>query len=49
MIYEKQEGVPKFECTEYAERNSDYCVLIPVINEGERTSLRCSACKTLLT
>lgn len=36
MIYEKQEGVPKFECVEYNEKTSDYCVLIPIINEGER-------------
>ncbi len=35
-IYEKQEGVPKFECTEYKEKTSDYVVLIPIINEGER-------------
>ena len=36
MIYEKQPGVPKFECTEYAEKSSDYVVLIPIINEGKR-------------
>jgi glycosyltransferase involved in cell wall biosynthesis len=36
MIYEKQLGVPKFECMEYAEKTSDYCVLIPIINEGDR-------------
>ena len=36
MIYEKQEGVPKFECTEYAEKTKDYVVLIPIINEGDR-------------
>lgn len=36
MIYEKQEGVPKFECIEYREKRSDYCVLIPIINEGDR-------------
>lgn len=29
-------GVPAFECTEYAPRRTRYCVLIPVINEGER-------------
>ena len=27
MIYEKQEGVPKFECTEYSEKSKDYVVL----------------------
>lgn len=36
MIYEKQDGVPKFECTEYLEKNSNYAVLIPIINEGSR-------------
>lgn len=36
MIYEKQKGVPKFECTEYAGKTKDYVVLIPIINEGDR-------------
>lgn len=36
MIYERQKGVPKFECMEYAERSKNYVVLIPIINEGER-------------
>lgn len=36
MIYEKQAGVPKFECTEYNGKSKDYAVLIPIINEGER-------------
>lgn len=36
MIYEKQNGVPKFECTEYAPKLRDYVVLIPIINEGDR-------------
>lgn len=36
MIYEKQNGVPKFVCTEYAPKTKDYVVLIPIINEGER-------------
>lgn len=36
MIYEKQNGVPKFVCTEYEEKTKDYVVLIPIINEGER-------------
>ena len=30
------EGVPDYECTEFRTRTSDYCVLIPVLNEGER-------------
>ncbi len=36
MKYEKQSGVPAFECTEYREKTSEYAVLIPIINEGER-------------
>ncbi len=36
MIYEKQSGVPRFECTEYHEKTKTYAVLIPIINEGER-------------
>lgn len=36
MIYEKQPGVPRFECMEYKEKEKDYVVLIPIINEGER-------------
>lgn len=36
MIYERQLGVPKFECMEYASKTKDYVVLIPIINEGER-------------
>ena len=29
-------GVPDYTCTEYAPRQSDYCLLIPIINEGGR-------------
>lgn len=36
MIYERQAGVPRFECTEYEEKSREYVVLIPIINEGER-------------
>lgn len=36
MIYEKQNGVPSFECMEYASKRKEYCILIPIINEGER-------------
>lgn len=36
MIYEKQSGVPRFECTEYNDKSKDYVVLIPIINEGDR-------------
>lgn len=36
MIFERQTGVPRFECTEYAPRLKEYVVLIPIINEGTR-------------
>ena len=36
MIYEKQPGVPRFECVEYRKKENDYVVLIPIINEGDR-------------
>ena len=36
MIYEKIDGVPKFECNEYVSKKTKYCVCIPIINEGER-------------
>ena len=36
MIYERQPGVPKFESSTFGEKQSDYALLIPVINEGER-------------
>ncbi|MBD5485265.1 MAG: glycosyltransferase family 2 protein [Lachnospiraceae bacterium] len=36
MIYEKQAGVPRFECNEYHEKTKDYVILIPIINEGDR-------------
>lgn len=36
MVFERQPGVPRFECAEYMEKTSDYVVLIPIINEGER-------------
>lgn len=32
----RQPGVPAFDCTELAPRRTRYCVLIPIINEGER-------------
>lgn len=36
MLYEKRNGVPRFECFEYGEKTKGYVVLIPVINEGDR-------------
>lgn len=29
-------GVPRFECDEFHPKNSDYVILIPIINEGDR-------------
>lgn len=34
--YENISGVPDFECYEYAKKQKDYCILIPIINEGDR-------------
>jgi dolichol-phosphate mannosyltransferase len=36
VTYENIHGVPVFTSTEYTPREKKYCVLIPVINEGER-------------
>jgi len=36
MLVRGVQGVPCFEQIEYTEKVSDYCVLIPIINEGER-------------
>ena len=36
MIYENISGVPKFDCNEFSDKNTKYCLLIPIINEGER-------------
>lgn len=36
MLYEKQSGVPRFRADVFKEKLSDYVLLIPVINEGER-------------
>ncbi len=36
MEHDRQNGVPKFISTEFCEKTSDYVVLIPIINEGDR-------------
>lgn len=36
MKYENMNGVPIFTSDEYAEKSTKYCLLIPIINEGER-------------
>lgn len=38
-IIERQQGVPKFELLELAQRRSKYCLCIPIINESERIIL----------
>ncbi len=39
-------GVPNFEITQFCEKKSDYCVLIPIINEGERIIKELSRAKS---
>jgi dolichol-phosphate mannosyltransferase len=36
MFYKDIPGVPEFTVTEYATKRTKYCMLIPIINEGER-------------
>lgn len=36
MRYENLPGVPDFDATEFAPKRTKYCLLIPIINEGER-------------
>ena len=36
MVYQKQSGVPQFACNEYHQKEKDYVLLIPIINEGQR-------------
>lgn len=43
--YKRQDGVPKFKCTEYYEKSRDYVVLIPIINEGIRIQKELSRAK----
>ena len=45
MIYEKQRGVPKFNCIEYASKSKEYVILIPIINEGDRIHKELSRAK----
>lgn len=39
-------GVPDYTCSEYASRQSDYCLLIPIINEGGRILTELDRAKT---
>ncbi len=36
MEYTDIKGVPNFICKEYNKKNKEYCLCIPIINEGER-------------
>ena len=36
MLIQNIQGVPCFEQIEYKQKSSNYCVLIPIINEGQR-------------
>ena len=36
MTVERTSGVPRYDCEEFAAKTSAYCLLIPIINEGER-------------
>lgn len=36
MHYSRIDGVPEFEANEYREKTSEYCILIPILNEGDR-------------
>lgn len=36
MVYTKITGVPDFKAEEFKEKKRRYCLLIPIINEGER-------------
>lgn len=36
MEYKDIPGVPNFTCNEYKEKQRQYCLLVPIINEGER-------------
>ena len=39
MTYRNLKGVPDFDCFEYADRSSKYCLCIPIINEKENITL----------
>lgn len=45
MIYNKQPGVPSFQSFELHNKQNDYALLIPIINEGERIILELQRAK----
>ena len=46
MLFLAKEGVPQFEGHEFEKKKSDYCLLIPIINEGERIAAELKRAKT---
>lgn len=42
---EKIQGVPLFTCKEYATKKNKYCLIIPIINEGQRIHRELSIAK----
>lgn len=48
MYFEKQSGIPAFECIEYFRRSSDYVVLIPMINKGTRIARELARAKSAI-
>ena len=45
VVCERQNGVPRFECSEYEKKSKEYVVLIPIINEGDRIHMELSRAK----
>ncbi len=45
MDYKNIKGVPDFSCTEFLEKQSKYCIIIPIINEKENISLQLERAK----
>ncbi len=45
MIYNNVKGVPDFEVHEFEHQKTRYCVLIPIINEGDRIIKELNAAK----
>ncbi len=45
MLHPAKKGVPRFEVHAFSEKKSDFCLLIPIINEGERIHAELSRAK----
>jgi len=46
MKYNNIQGVPDFDCNEYEQKRTKYCLLIPIINEGNRIQNELQRAKT---